>query len=200
MFSQATARLGAAVLVATVSAVAAGAAAPSGVPANLEVPDHVAFFQAHAAGTQNYVCLPTATGGVAWKQISPTATLFVKILGAPFQAVTHFLSLNPEEPGVARATWQHSIDTSRVWAKSVEMSTDAAFVAPGAIPWLKLEVVGRQAGPTGGRFLTQARFIQRIHTAGGSAPPTGCGTTAEVGAVALVPYAADYVFFRRVTP
>jgi len=197
MFSHVSGRLTAAVLVAVVSAVTAGAAASQEVPGNIEVPDHVAFFQAHAAGTQNYVCLPTATGGVAWKNISPTATLFVKIFGAPFQAVTHFLSPNPEEPGVNRATWQHSLDSSRVWAKAVETSTDAAFVAPGAIPWLKLEVVGRQAGPTGGRFLAQAKFIQRIHTAGGSAPATEtCSTTAQIGAVALVPYAADYVFFR----
>ena len=78
MFSQATGRLTAAVLVATVSAVAAGSASSQDVPDNIEVRDHVAFFQARAAGTQNYVCLPTATGGVAWKNISPTATLFVK--------------------------------------------------------------------------------------------------------------------------
>ena len=109
--------------------------------------------------------------------------------------MTHFLSLNPEEPGVSRATWQHSLDTSRVWPRRSRPHR-AAFVAPGAIPWLKLEVVGRQAGPTGGRFLTQAKFIQRINTAGGSAPATGCSSTTQVGALALSPYAADYVFFR----
>jgi hypothetical protein len=170
--------------------------AAQGVPGNIEVDaGFVRFFQAHAAGTQNYVCLPTPAG-FAWKLQSPTATLFVRIFGAPFQAVTHFLSPNPDEAGLPRATWQHSIDTSRVWAKAIETSSDPLFVDPAAIPWLKLEVVGRQAGPTGGTFLGQAKFIQRINTAGGIAPLTGCSQASDVGTVKLVPYAADYLFFR----
>jgi hypothetical protein len=90
-----------------------------------------------------------------------------------------------------------AIDTSRVWAKAIETSSDPLFVDPSAIPWLKLEVVGRQAGPTGGTFLGQAKFIQRINTAGGITPATGCSLMSDVGAVKLVPYAADYVFFRK---
>ena len=84
--------------------------------------------------------------------------------------MTHYLSPNPIEAGIARATWRHSRDTSTVWAVAVETSSDAAYVAPGAIPWLKLEVKGAQYGPDGGSKLTATKFIQRVNTAGGKAP------------------------------
>jgi len=53
-----------------------------------------------------------------------------------------------------------------------------------------------QAGPEGGSLLTQTRYIQRINTAGGKAPATGCAQIADAGTVALVPYTTDYVFFK----
>jgi len=169
------------------------------VPSNLEVEaGYVVYSKGQATGTQNYVCLPTAAGGVAWKFVAPQATLYVPVLGLQAQLATHFLSPNPDEPGLARATWQHSIDSSRVWARATpeHTSTDANFVAPGAIPWLLLDVVGQEAGPDGGTFLSQAAFIQRLNTAGGQAPATGCSLPANVGAVALVPYSADYFFYK----
>jgi hypothetical protein len=83
-----------------------------------------------------------------------------------------------------------------VWAKAIETSTDAAYVAPGAIPWLKLQVVGAQYGPDWGHKLTATKFIQRVNTAGGVAPATGCATIADLGARELVPYTTDYVFYR----
>lgn len=194
------AAIGAVVWSVSVSGAEAQPVAGEAVPGKLEVEaGHVPYFRAHAAGTQNYLCLATPTG-IAWRFTGPQATLFVRVFGVPFQATTHFLSANPEEAGLPRATWQHSLDTSRVWARMKETYAEADYVAPGAIPWLLLEVVGRQAGPTGGGFMGHARFIQRINTAGGIAPPTGCSQPTDVGAVALVPYAADYVFFRRVAP
>jgi hypothetical protein len=161
------------------------------VPSNLEVPPgHVAFHVAHALGTQNYLCLPQASGsGLAWAFVGPQATLF----GDRFeQVMTHFLSVNPAD-GVARATWQHSRDSSATWAAAVASSSDPAFVTPGAIPWLLLEVKGTQAGPRGGDRLTATTFIQRVQTVGGAAPAGECSTA---GARAFVPYAADYVFYR----
>jgi len=68
----------------------------------------------------------------------PQATLFNE---HGQQVITHFLSPNPDEAGTARATWQHSRDTSAVWARAIASSSDPAFVAPGAIPWLLLELV-----------------------------------------------------------
>jgi uncharacterized protein DUF3455 len=75
-------------------------------------------------------------------------------------------------------------------------STDPAFVAPGAIPWLLLQTAGLQEGPTGGDTLTRTTFVQRLNTAGGVAPSTGCSSPADVGAKAFVPYTADYYFFE----
>ena len=162
------------------------------VPADLEVPaGHTLFLQASAAGTQNYVCLPTASG-FAWTFLGPQATLFQ----FNRQVTTHFLSPNPDEAGLPRATWQDSQDTSRVWARAVASSSDPRFVKPGAIPWLLLEVVGADRGPGGGTRLTEATYIQRLRTSGGVAPATGCDDPADMGAKALVPYKTDYLFYK----
>jgi hypothetical protein len=75
-------------------------------------------------------------------------------------------------------------------------STDPNFVEAGAIPWLLLKVVGAVEGPDGGSVLTQAAFIQRVNTSGGAAPAGGCGRTTDIGARALVPYGADYFFYK----
>ena len=178
------------------TALAAGSHVPP-VPANLEVPArHAVFLKGHAVGTQNYVCLPAASG-VSWKFIAPQATLFHTVWGDMSQQLTtHFLSANPSENGLPRPTWQHSFDSSRVWGRVLASSNDANFVEPGAIPWLLLEVAGADPGPAGGFLLTQATFIQRLNTSGGLAPWTGCSQSAEIGNLALVPYAADYFFYK----
>src|SRR5690606_19600046 len=115
----------------------------------------------HAVGTQNYICLPsTSEPGVAWSAIGPQATLFDR---HGRQVATHFLSANPDEPEILRPTWQHSGDTSAVWAKPVATSTDPSFVAPDAVPWLLLEVVGRREGLRGRARLTWTSYIQRVN-------------------------------------
>jgi hypothetical protein len=78
-------------------------------------------------------------------------------------------------------------------------SPDPAFVAPGAIPWLLLQVVGSQAGPTGGSTLTATTFIQRLNTSEGIAPASGCAVLADVGNKALVHYTANYFFYEART-
>jgi hypothetical protein len=110
--------------------------------------------------------------------------------------MTHFLSPNPEEGGMPRATWQHSRDSSRVWAKAIATSIDAAYVAPDAIPWLKLQFVGVATGPRGGRRLAGVSIVQRVNTVGGKAPATGCAEETDIGKKSLVPYEADYFFYR----
>ena len=166
------------------------------VPANIEVPaGYVPFFKGEAAGTQNYICLPAGTG-FAWRFVAPQATLFADVGPIQQQVTTHFLSANPAESGTPRPTWQHSFDTSSVWGRAIASSTDPAYVATGAIPWLLVQVVGAQAGPSGGSALTPTTFIHRVNTRGGIAPATGCSTAANVGALALVPYTTDYYFYR----
>jgi hypothetical protein len=168
------------------------------MPAGIQVPDgNTAFLKASAAGTQNYVCLPTGSG-MAWKFQGPQATLFITlrwITGEIQQQVaTHFLSPNPMEADApARATWQSSLDSSAVWAKKVAESSDSAFVAEGAIPWLLLQAAGVRPGPAGGAMLTQTTFIQRVNTTGGAMPTTACS---EAGSIQFVPYTADYIFYR----
>ncbi len=151
------------------------------------------FLVGHATGTQNYVCLP-AGAGVKYVLFTPQATLFSD--GA--QVTTHFFSPNPAEDGTVRATWQASRDTSTVWAQ-VEpghMSSDPAYVAPGAIAWLLLTKAGTQAGPDGGDMLTATTYIQRLNTTGGVAPATGCSSSTDIGNKAFVPYTADYYFYK----
>ena len=163
------------------------------VPANLEVPGgHSAYLTARAEGTQNYVCT-LAGQGFNWQFFGPQATLFDD---AGQQVTTHFLSPNPDEAGVPRATWQHSADTSAVWAGAVASSSDPAFVAPGAIPWLLLRAVGTQAGPTSGETLSRTTYIQRINTSGGVAPADGCRSAQDEGKRVLVAYSTDYIFYR----
>jgi hypothetical protein len=172
---------------------AAQVVTPPTVPANLEVPaGNIPFLIAHAVGTQNYVCLPTSSG-YTWTFFGPQATLFDDI---GQQVTTHFLSPNPAENGTPRATWQHSGDTSTVWAAAIANSTDPAFVVPGAIPWLLLRVVGSEDGPAAGATLTATTYIQRVNTAGGIAPVTGCKSAKDTGRKALVPYTTDYAFYR----
>jgi Protein of unknown function (DUF3455) len=170
------------------------------VPTAIQVQEgNIPYLKGHAVGTQNYVCLPSGSG-FSWTFFGPQATLFVilKFFHGEIQQqiTTHFLSPNPDESGTPRATWQSSFDTSAVWARAIASSTDSHFVAPGAIPWLLLQVVGAQHGPTGGALLTRTTFIHRLNTSGGVAPLTGCSESTNVGATALVPYTADYFFYK----
>jgi hypothetical protein len=162
------------------------------LPHEIEVPaGHRPFLLGHAIGTQNYMCLPSDSG-FAWVFVGPQATLFND---AERQIITHFLSPNPEEKDTARATWQHSRDSSMVWAKQVASYPESNSAKLEAIPWLLLEVVGTDFGPTGGDRLTKATYIQRVHTSGGLAT-TGCTQASEVRTRAFVPYTADYIFYK----
>ena len=169
---------------------------PPAVPVKLQVAaGSKAFLVGHATGTQNYVCLPSGTG-FAWTLFTPEATLFSDHFK---QLTTHFFGVNPNpaDNGAIRAAWQHSRDTSTVWAKLAldGSSTDPNFVRPGAIAWLLLDVVGTQEGPSGGDTLTVTTQIQRLNTSGGVAPATGCAQSTDVGKKAFVPYTADYFFY-----
>jgi hypothetical protein len=163
---------------------------PPDVPDNIQVPaGHRAFLLGHAGGTQNYICLPAETSsGVAWILFGPQATLFND---AGRQITTHFLSPNPVEGDALRATWQHSRDTSTVWATAI-----ASSPVEHTIPRLLLRVTGAQHGNAGGDRLSRATFIHRVNTAGGVAPATGCDLLSDVGSRQFVPYEADYVFYK----
>ena len=169
---------------------------PPSVPANIQAPaGNKLFFVGHATGTQNYVCAP-AGGGVKFVLFTPQATLFDE---KNEQVTTHYFSPNPDEGGTIRATWQHSRDTSTVWGRVMDgnSSSDPAYVAPGAIAWLLVTVVGSENGPSGGDKLAGTTYIQRVNTSGGIAPSTGCTSSTDLGAQAFVPYTTDYYFYKK---
>ena len=175
------------------------------VPSTIAVPEgNTAFLVGHAFGSQGYTCLPTPTGDPAWNPAArPEATLFTDLLGAQFQIITHFQSINagPKSgvtpPVSGNPTWQSSLDSSRVWAVKVNgIDPDPNINScshAGSIQCLLLKSVGNTRGPTDGNLLFKTTFIQRLNTNGGSVPTTPC----TVGQTQLVPYTADYYFFFK---
>ena len=129
---------------------------PPAVPTDIEVPAGTSW---SSSGTRSghrttSARRPQHPRGVDWFFIGPQATLFD---ASGQQIATHFLSRNPFKNDALQATWQHSRDTSAVWAKKFRGSTDPAYVAPGAIEWLLLEMTGAQVGPFGGRSSRRPR-------------------------------------------
>ena len=172
---------------------------PPDVPDGVEVDATLnkPFLVGHAFGTQNYICLPSGNS-FAFSLFTPEATL---LDDDDEQVITHFFSqnLDPSDNGAIRATWEHSRDSSRFLGSVVKASTDEKFVAAGAIAWVKLARAGVQFGPTGGGILAKTTFVQRVNTAGGVAPPTGCASSEDVGKKAFVPYTADYIFYKSIS-
>jgi hypothetical protein len=191
---------------------------PPTTSANITPPaGNSAFLVGHAEGTQGYVCLPTSAGA-SWtvNGSRPEAILSASSSSGKNFEITHFLSpnTNPNEHApnplpFGSPTWWSSLDGSVVWAKAltppVASGSDASCPNTGAIPCLLLQTIGSKPGHTlstkkrrtGGGGLSQTTFIQRLNTNGGSAPARGCSTSTDVGKQILVPYTADYYFFRK---
>lgn len=200
-------RIAAALVLACAFGTATHAAAqvtPPPTPTDISVPTgNSPYLVGHAFGSQGYTCLPTSTGGTAWNPTArPEATLFADLFGQQFQIITHFQSINENpKPGVTvpvsgNATWQSSLDTSKVWmVKAKGIDPDSSIEScpnTGSIQCLLLQSVGNLKGPTGGNLLFKASFIQRLNTRGGAVPTTAC----VAGQTQLVPYTADYYFFK----
>ena len=187
----------------TVTLVAAQVTPPP-TPDTIAVPaGNSPYLVGHAFGSQGYTCLPTSTGGSAWNPSArPEATLFSDLFGQQFQIITHFQSVNANpKPDVTvplsgNPTWQSSLDSSRVWMvkkDGIDAGTDQASCPnSGSIQCLLLQSVGNAKGPTGGNLLARTTFIQRLNTSGGAVPTTACA----VGQTQLVPYKADYFFYK----
>ena len=162
---------------------------PPPVPANIQVPaGNKAFLEGHAVGTQNYICLPCpnpttprcvptspASPGYSSRRRPPCSTTMIgkssPTSSAPTRLrITQSRSWPPDDSRhvAGLAGHEHRL------GHDDQSSSDPAFVAPGAIAWLLLEVVGAEDGPTGGDTLTATTFVQRLNTSGGIAPSTGC--------------------------
>src|SRR5499425_2957486 len=115
---------------------AAAQVTPPTTPADIAVPaGNSPYLVGHAFGSQGYTCLPTVDGGTAWNPTArPEATLFAELFGQKFEIITHFQSINenPKQgvqvPLSGNATWQGSLDSSRVWAvKSAGINPDSSI-------------------------------------------------------------------------
>jgi len=147
---------------------------PAETPAVLAPPaDQSLAFVLDATGVQQYVCNATSTGA-AWTLVAPVADL----LENGFVAGKHY----------AGPTWEANDGSTVIGARAQGATIDAT-----AIPWLLLSVVGH-GGTCIGR-MADVTAIQRLVTAGGLAPATGCNVDL-LGATADVPYTAKYFFYR----
>ena len=157
-----------------------------------------AFLVAHAFGSQDYVCAASGSG-VAFVLTTPEAVLFDN---PAHRVINHFFSPNPGEGGTIRATWQSTRNSSVFWGKLVHAATfdtDPEFVARDAIAWLLLSKAGVLEGSGNGDNLAAATFVQRVNAVGGLAPSIGCNSPDDIKKTAIVPYEADYVFYRNPT-
>ena len=139
-------------------------------------PEEAALQTLAARGVQIYECRVKKDNAQAaeWAFVAPEADLNDaqgKLLGKHY----------------AGPHWE-SADGSKLLG-SVKARADSP--TSGAIPWLLLAT--RSVG-TGGAF-AKVTSIQRIHTAGGVAPPADECTTRLQGKQARVAYTADYVLF-----
>jgi hypothetical protein len=142
------------------------------VPSKIAVEaGHKVFLVGHAVGVQIYSC-----NGAGWTFVAPRANLY----GENGQLLTtHF----------AGPRWQAKDGSIAVGSR-----VDGVTVDPTAIPWLLLSAQST-AGPDGDR-LAGTKFIQRINTAGGLAPPASDCNAGTAGTTQEVPYTADYVFWK----
>ena len=152
-----------------------GLATPAGATLKLKL---------HGWGAQIYTCTQTggADGGVdagattyAWGPATPSAKLYDD---SNMLQGTH--SAGP--------TWT-STDTSSIVGTRLQ-SVNAP--ATGSIPWLLLQVASH-AGSGAGVF-SDVAYVQRLNTANGVAPATGCDA-AHVNTTTSSSYSADYYFY-----
>jgi hypothetical protein len=144
------------------------------VPGAIEVPQgNKVFLIGHGVGVQIYSC-----NGVAWSFVGPRANLYSK---KGKVIVTHYTG----------PTWE-ATDGSKV----VGLTDASITVDPTAIPWLLLSAASTTPGRHGDR-LVDTTYVQRIATVGGLAPAAAECNATTAGAVAQVPYTADYYFWKK---
>ncbi len=146
-----------------------------------DVPDKIkapageeVVLQAHASGSQIYVCRPGPEGTLAWALKAPEAELQDK-QGAAIGR--HY----------AGPTWKDN-DGSEVTGKAVGRvdSPDG-----GSIPWLLVTVTGH----SGDGVLSRVTSIQRIQTKGGLPPPAADCNASKQDLEVKSSYSADYYFY-----
>jgi hypothetical protein len=131
-------------------------------------PGNRVVFHAYAIGVQRY-----RWNGGGWDFVEPVATLYADA-NYHVKVGIHY----------AGPTWE-----SVIGGKVVATRLESCSPDPAAIPWLLLQTVSTD----GNDILSSVTYIQRVNTKGGLTPTAPGSTT---GAVAEVPYTAEYYFFR----
>jgi hypothetical protein len=145
------------------------------VPEKIKAPaGEEVVLQAHASGSQIYVCQPGTDGAFAWTLKAPKAELYDQqgaVIGSHY----------------AGPTWKN-IDGSEVTGKAVG-KVDSPDT--GSIPWL----LATATGHSGNGVFSRVTSIQRIHTKGGLPPAASTCNASKQNAEAASDYTADYVFY-----
>jgi hypothetical protein len=168
----------AAALLAALPLICSAGAPPAGVPESLLPGANESLVMAlDAKGAQIYECRATIAGGstaYAWAFVAPEAELRDKLGRVVGQHG-------------AGPSWQSSDGSRIVGAVTARAEAPEA----GAIPWLLLSA--QASGPAG--TFSAVTSVQRINTAGGTAPAAAC-TPDAAGTTARVAYTAEYRFFE----
>ena len=144
---------------------------PSPLCDSIEVPvGNRLAFRVYALGVQVY-----KWNGAAWAFVEPSATLFAD---ANYHGEVGIHYVGP--------TWE-SNSGSKVRAARVPGT--GCTPDSTAIPWLLLQKVSTE-GPG---IFSKVTYVQRVNTAGGTAPTAPGLLTGEVKEV---PYTAEYYFYR----
>ena len=147
------------------------------VPEAVRVPAGITpAMTAVGVGELAYECKAKATDASAfeWTFVGPMA----KLIDAKTQKEIGKYYAGP--------TWE-AMDGSKVTGKQVA-------VAPGAAGSIPLQLVKAEPA-TGSGAMSGVTYIQRVNTKGGVAPMDAC-SAATAGAKKMVPYQADYVFYK----
>jgi hypothetical protein len=172
---------------AVVALLAACASTPAPTPPSVTVPEalrapasEVLQRTLWADGVQIYECRPMASDADAaqWVFVAPEATL---VDGDGALVGRHY----------AGPTWEAADGSKVVGAVKAKMDAPDA----GAIPW---ELLTTHSTGTPGLF-ANVTSIQRVATAGGAMPGSGC-SPASVGQVARVAYKAQYTQYAVKQP
>jgi hypothetical protein len=161
---------------------------PANLPTAIVVPSGSAFkIHDHAIGVQVYTCTPSTGagggGGGAGGAGGSGATTYSWVLKQP-DAVLYDSSFTQVGTHGLGPNWT-STDGSVVNGARVNGSN-----VTGTIAWLLLQATSN----TGTGVFSDITYVQRLNTAGGAAPATGCDATTS-GTDTRIPYSADYYFF-----
>jgi hypothetical protein len=141
---------------------------------------------AHAVGAQIYTCTASAaTNADGGAGADAGATTYAWVLKAPDAKLYDSGGTQVGTHG-AGPSWTWRDGSVANGAKVAELAAPTA----DTITWLLLRVVST----TGAGLLSDVAYVQRLDTAGGRAPATGCDAS-TVGTDTRADYAADYYFY-----